>query len=288
MKVLIWGASQSGVKAVSVCKYFNWEIVALIDSDLDKCNSLFQNYKVLQPEKIQEEILHTNPLIIIASHSKEVQSKANKLSQNIMQLEDMERLWRLCTKANYPEVQLNQEALDNCKLIATREDMLKMFPQGMVMAEIGSFKGDFGQCILDICKPEKLYIIDAWEGERWEPYYNVVKKRFQKEIDNQKVELLKGYSTEKLNMLENNSLDWAYIDTVHDYETTAQELRICHQKVKDGGYICGHDYTNYNAYSRMDYGVWAAVNEFVMEFGYEFIYLTMEFHGWQSFAIRRR
>lgn len=81
--------------------------------------------------------------------------------------------------------------------------------------------------------------------------------------------------------------DVAYIDTVHDYETTWQELMLCKDKVKNDGYIAGHDYVKYNHQSRLDYGVYDAVNRFAVECGYEFIYITMEKEGLHSFCLRK-
>ena len=155
------------------------------------------------------------------------------------------------------------------------------------MAEIGVAFGDFSESILKICSPQKLYFIDLWEGERFGGGLECVKKKFESEIDKGIVEIHKGYSVQKLEEFSDNSLDWIYIDTVHDYMTTKMELELSLKKVKIGGYICGHDYAKYNVHSRNYYGVYDAVNEFAVKEGLEFIYLTMEADGLQSFGLRK-
>lgn len=155
------------------------------------------------------------------------------------------------------------------------------------MAEIGVAFGNFSQEILKICAPQKLYLIDCWDDERFGAGAACVRDKFQQEIAEGVVEIKQGYSTDKLDEFWDGELDWTYIDTVHDYKTTKKELELCAEKVKDGGYICGHDYAKYNVYSRRDYGVYDAVNEFAVNNGWEFIYLTMEKHGLQSFCLKR-
>lgn len=169
--------------------------------------------------------------------------------------------------------------------------MLKRFAeesQGWKMAEIGVAFGEFSKEILTLCSPRKLYLIDCWDNERFGAGAALVRDKFRQEIADGIVEIKEGYSTEKLAEFADGELDWAYIDTVHDYKTTKMELELCEKKVKDRGYICGHDYAKYNVYSRHDYGVFDAVNEFAVNRGWEFIYLTMERYGLQSFCLRKK
>lgn len=190
----------------------------------------------------------------------------------------------------YPEIQMNDENIQNCKLIKDRVTMLSCLVNESAdwkMAEIGVAFGDFSEQILKICLPKKLYLIDCWDDKRFGAGAALVREKFQQEIAEGRVEIRQGYSTEKLAEFADGELDWVYIDTVHDYETTKKELELCAEKVKAGGYICGHDYMKFNVYLRYDYGVYDAVNEFAVNNGWEFIYLTMEKHGLQSFCLRK-
>jgi hypothetical protein len=84
-----------------------------------------------------------------------------------------------------------------------------------------------------------------------------------------------------------NSLDWVYIDTDHTYKTTKEELEAAAKAVKPGGFICGHDYTSISYSGLRRYGVVEAVNEFCVQYGYEFIYLTSETTRHVSYALRK-
>lgn len=130
-------------------------------------------------------------------------------------------------------------------------------------------------------------MINAWERQRYSEGLKAVKDHFQNEINGGLVEIRKGFSNVILEKFNNESIDIAYIDTAHTYETTWEELLICRSKVKPDGFICGHDYTKYNSYSRMDYGIYDAVNRFCVEYGYEICYLTMERDELHSFALKK-
>ena len=49
-----------------------------------------------------------------------------------------------------------------------------------------------------------------------------------------------------------------------------------HTKVKQNGFIMGHDYTNHRGAQGMDFGVVRAVDEFVARHGWHFVALTVE------------
>ena len=86
--------------------------------------------------------------------------------------------------------------------------------------------------------------------------------------------------------LPDHCFDWVYIDTVHDYLTTARELAISRQKVKAGGIIAGHDHTPGNIITPVCYGVVQAVQEFCVKSGWRYWSLTCESHCYASFAIQ--
>ena len=68
---------------------------------------------------------------------------------------------------------------------------------------------------------------------------------FSEEISSGRAEMIKKYSTDFLCELQNNSLDWVYLDSNHDYEVVSTEIELSLLKVKSGGYIMGHDYCNF-------------------------------------------
>jgi hypothetical protein len=61
-------------------------------------------------------------------------------------------------------------------------------------------------------------------------------------------------------MFQDKSLDFVYIDAAHDYENVKKDILAWLPKVKNGGYIAGHDY-RYDP----NIGVYEAVNDIFVE-----------------------
>jgi hypothetical protein len=153
-----------------------------------------------------------------------------------------------------------------------REELLERLPKGGVIAEIGVWKGDFAERILDVCKPSHLYLIDPWRiapelpEEAWyggsrtqdemDGIHDDVQRRFAG-----RATILRGPSHAKLPDLPDHSLDAVYIDGSHLYPDVSEDLRLARQKVKPGGTIAGDDYHDSDAW--YDDQVMRAVDDFV-------------------------
>ncbi|MFV0149525.1 class I SAM-dependent methyltransferase [Empedobacter falsenii] len=187
----------------------------------------------------------------------------------------------------YNQSLLNERHFENSTLLLNRVELLKKLPQKTIGVELGVDHGDFSSLILKYTLPERLHLIDKWGDElRYhDGLKTLVLDKFKEEIKEGKIVVNLGYSTDELKKIENNYFDWAYLDTVHDYECTKKELKLLSDKVKDDGLICGHDFIVGNWSSGWKYGVIEAVYEFCSEYNYEFVYLTMDFPN--SFAIRK-
>jgi len=199
-----------------------------------------------------------------------------------------ERENRVKVASLIPVVELEARHIAATKLLTNREHLLNVLPKGGIVAEIGVNQGEFSQSILTLNKPEKLHLIDVWDSARYHSgLYDNVKAKFATQLRDGTVEINKGYSTEVLPTFPNNYFDWVYIDTAHDYRTTADELAILKTKMKKGGFICGHDYVNSCWRSAVKYGVVEAVHEFCAKEDWEMAYLTCETHQHLSFCIRK-
>lgn len=291
MEILIWGTEAKGKETKRICDKNGWKIRAFVDNDKSKCIPRgYEGLPVISPDNI-----HLDPAedvqIWIATGADEVYEQAKRITNNVLEWKFVQSIiWSYKERPPYPEIQLNDWNIQNCRLVKDRDMMLMRLAaesKEWKMAEIGVAFGDFSEQILKVCSPKKLYLIDCWDSERFGAGAACVRDKFKHEIDTGIVEIMQGYSTQKLEEFADGELDWAYIDTVHNYETTKKELELCERKVKTGGYICGHDYAKFNVHSRYDYGVYDAVNEFAVNYGYEFIYLTMENHGLQSFCLKK-
>ncbi len=290
MKVVIWGAGSGCKKALSVCKALKWEIVAIIDSDPQKKGKSIEEM-VIQDTAMLKHI-DKDTYIVIANTCSEVYYLAQKYTSLIIDWNTLSILYNGAARnPNYETRDLQEENIKNCKLLKDRKALLtklsEHYQRKVTFAEVGVAFGDFSKEIIKRCTLDKFYLIDAWEGQRYSEGLKAVKDSFQNEINDGLVEIRSGFSIFILLNFDNASIDIAYIDTSHTYETTWEELLICRSKVKQDGFICGHDYTRYNSYSRTDYGVYDAVNRFCVEYDYEICYLTMERDGLHSFAIKK-
>lgn len=161
---------------------------------------------------------------------------------------------------------------------ASRDALLARLPKGGTCAEVGTWKGDFAARILARVEPERLYLIDPWEyrgeseyehsmyggdspeGQReMDEIYNAVLARFDAEIARGQVVVMRMRSTDAATQLGEDSLDWAYIDSDHTYESVHADLESFSRAVKPGGLIAGDDYGESGWWGN---GVTRAVDEF--------------------------
>lgn len=154
-------------------------------------------------------------------------------------------------------------------------------------AEIGVQYGLFSDHILNQWQGDLLYSIDPWtvyDGDILdysnvneivqEVRYRKCKNLLQKHKARSKI--LRLTSQEASLSIEDNSLDFVYIDARHDYDSIKEDIRLWEPKVKQGGIIAGHDYIDGRRIIKghiTQFGVKKAVDEF---FGIENIQVTKE------------
>lgn len=197
--------------------------------------------------------------------------------------------------------QLTEAHLKSLVAVPDRAAFLERMPKGGVAVEIGVASGRFSRMICDIAAPEKLYLIDYWKDNRrahgraptvvarntpeqpsdWDQVHD----RLGAEIASGQVEVLRGFSWDMIPTLPDRSLDWAYVDAGHDYESVRKDLAALHPKMKPGGIIAGHDYVKWGRFG-FRCGVVEAVNAFCLDHEYELFLLSFDARTTPSFAIR--
>jgi hypothetical protein len=175
------------------------------------------------------------------------------------------------------------------KIIKTREEMISLLPKQIKIAELGVFKGDFSRILFETINPKSLYLVDVFSGvigsgdkngENFEfinlsESFNFLQNYF---APNPQVNIVRSYSHDFLNSLEDQYLDAVYIDADHSYEAVKNDLSLSIKKVKSGGFIMGHDY-----HKNIFPSVVQAVDEFCKENSLFIKYLTED--GCPSFLI---
>lgn len=180
-----------------------------------------------------------------------------------------------------------------------RDVLLRYLPARARVAEIGVAQGHFSKRIVQSCEPSYLALIDAWDEQSGAVYvddtnnvgsdfqarrYRAVKTRFERRGATTR-EVIRGYSTSVANRFENGSLDWVYVDANHGFEACLDDLTVWADKVKDDGFLCGHDFAHH-ANARDRFGVVEAVFAFIDRSGFHLLAVTNE--QFPTFVLAKR
>lgn len=144
--------------------------------------------------------------------------------------------------------------------------------------EIGVKTGKYSEQLLRAWRGERLLSIDPWisadpddyvdrsnvSQDEFEKYYEETKKRLAR--FGPRSEIWRLTSLEAAARIPDQSLDFAYIDARHDYDSVLQDLEAWFPKVRPGGILAGHDYAD-GVFAQGDFGVKSAVDEFFGKLG---------------------
>lgn len=131
-------------------------------------------------------------------------------------------------------------------------------------AEIGVRKAEYSEIICKAMPNVKLICVDPWfayrgadgtkaGGDRQEKYFQYCQRR----LSNYDVQFIRKTSQDALNDIADESLDFCYIDAIHDFDSVIMDLLGWIKKVRKGGIISGHDYYHYH-----HFGVIEAINAY--------------------------
>ncbi len=162
--------------------------------------------------------------------------------------------------------------------------------------EVGVFKGEFSKQILSKW-PGTLYMVDPWRplGDEYIDYSNHINHStvYSESMGNiggfeDRAIMIRSLSEQAVDLFEDKSLDFVYIDANHAYDYIKQDIELWYPKVKNGGLISGDDYLDMDWYTDPNFlpngkdkhiysgdrhyngifGVNPAVDEFCEENGY--------------------
>ena len=122
------------------------------------------------------------------------------------------------------------------------------------VAELGVYKGDFAAKLLKECDSiEKYYMVDPWRHlDDWNKPANKEDNKFEKFLSETKSKtdfasskriILRGKTTEVIDKIPDEELDFAYIDGDHTLKGISIDLIRLFPKIKDGGWIGGDDFS---------------------------------------------
>jgi len=140
-------------------------------------------------------------------------------------------------------------------------EMVRNFPDGSHFVELGSWMGRSTSYmaveIKNSGKKIRFDAIDTWEGSKgsWdenvhdEKVNSLTGSLYQTFLNNisplkDYVNPIQGYTYDIVNIYDDNTLDFVFIDAAHDYDSIKKDIMDWYPKVKNGGVIGGHDYNN--------------------------------------------
>ena len=127
--------------------------------------------------------------------------------------------------------------------------------------EVGVRHGHYSKFILDNTDVNILYAVDPWEENAELDNSQLAYSNCKSRLDSygKRAIMIKALSPEICYDFEDESIDFIYIDALHDYESVKKDINGWYPKLRYGCIIAGHDY------SPRWPGVIQAVNEFVKE-----------------------
>ena len=190
--------------------------------------------------------------------------------------------------------------IEGTTIFDTRNEMISHYAKNIdkpVMCELGVFRGEFLDYMETNIEYGEIDGIDLFEGNLYSgdvdgnnPEYVQLERQYillcDKYRDNPNVNIYKSYTTTYLNHQPDNKYDIIYIDADHSYEGVKADIDMAFDKVKDGGYIMGHDYEMNmdKAETEYQFGTKRAVDEFCEEKNQSII--AKGFDGCVSFCIQ--
>jgi len=151
-----------------------------------------------------------------------------------------------------------------------------------VGAEIGVCKGRYSKWLIYKMRRNKpkLFCVDPYKS--YEEYsehlkqeeMDVIKAEAHTRLASLNCEFIEKMSLDAVNDFLDNSLDFVYIDANHEYKHVVDDIYAWEKKVKVGGIVSGHDY------SQPFYQVKNAVDGWVASKKIKHLFITEKNSNW--------
>jgi hypothetical protein len=119
-----------------------------------------------------------------------------------------------------------------------------------IAVEVGTYRASFASNFIANWDGELLHCIDPWEegyddedpasDSDMESAYRLARERLQ--MHRKRVKIHRMKSLNAVQLFEDKSVDFVYIDACHQYESVKTDIRCWFPKVVAGGIIAGHDF----------------------------------------------
>ena len=128
---------------------------------------------------------------------------------------------------------------------------LSEYKTPIVMAEIGSYKGESAEIFISSGIVSRLYCVDPWkpfydddDGAAFTNMRKVEEEFNSRHGDDPRVVKIKGTIDDLVATVEESGLklDFVYIDGCHTYDAVRYDLEVTFEKLKHAVAVGGHDY----------------------------------------------
>lgn len=170
---------------------------------------------------------------------------------------------------------LPEELMQDCSFCASRMTMLERLPAEGIVAELGTYRGDFAREILRRNRPRTLHLID------------IDYSHFQEEgLGGPEVVRHTGFTASTIASFPDAHFDWIYIDADHSFAGCLADAEASAAKVKPGGYIAFNDFAHIDPWLG-SYGVGRAAIAFARKHRWPMAYFCFHAAGLYDVAFRK-
>lgn len=209
--------------------------------------------------------------------------RLKKLVRRVSGLGCIEDLSADQRRAMWPPARaLSDKHIRNCRLVENRDVMLEHMPKDAVCAEVGIWKCDYSKQIMKVMQPALLHLIDIDPAA-----IECANEAFGLEIKRGTVSTHLGDSAELIASMPDRYFDWIYIDGDHSYDGVKRDLAAAQPKLKPNALLAMNDYIYFEPSGFSKYGVMEAVNEFCIEYEFEFLYFALHGRMYHDVVLRR-
>ncbi len=129
--------------------------------------------------------------------------------------------------------------------------LISKVPDNGIFVECGAWLGKSSSYLCDKSKNRfSIYIVDSWKGSDNEldttqklATQTDIYEVFLENMGNRIFTPIKKLSCEAVKDFEDKSCDVIFIDMNHTYNEVKKDIQMWLPKVKSGGFLAGHDYT---------------------------------------------
>lgn len=174
--------------------------------------------------------------------------------------------------------------------------MLRLLSSAARVAEVGVFRGEFSQKLMEFLHPDELVLVDKWELNKSAMFRENITPRHMKDVsaafsayfqgdpeevfrqafeavvnwsrDNPKVRILRKDSVLAARDFPDGYFDVIYVDASHFYESVLADLYEWGTKLKRGGLLICNDFYESAIGARQNLGVIPAVSTFMKRQGF--------------------